>query len=79
MKKIVDFQSFKKPNFVISKFLKIGSSTNLPWSRFCRFDVYWTQTDKQTDRQAKYIYISRQDIYIIYICINYTDRDGHHT
>ena len=24
--------------------------------RFCRFDVYWIQTNKQTDRQAKYIY-----------------------
>ena len=24
--------------------------------RFSRFDVYWTQTDKQTDRQDKFIY-----------------------
>ena len=24
--------------------------------RFSRFDVYWTQTNKQTDRQAKFIY-----------------------
>ena len=24
--------------------------------RFSRFDVYWIQTDKQTDRQAKFIY-----------------------
>ena len=25
--------------------------------RFSRFDVYWIQTNKQTDRKAKYIYI----------------------
>ena len=24
--------------------------------RFSRFDVYWIQTDRQTDRQAKFIY-----------------------
>jgi len=24
--------------------------------RFSRFDVYWIQTNKQTDRQAKFIY-----------------------
>ena len=24
--------------------------------RFCRFDVYWIQTNKHTDRQAKFIY-----------------------
>ena len=24
--------------------------------RFSRFDVYWIQTDKQTNRQAKFIY-----------------------
>ena len=26
--------------------------------RFSRFDVYWIQTNKQTDRQAKFIYRS---------------------
>ena len=32
--------------------------TKFGLDRFCRFDVLdWTQTDKQTDRQAKYIYI----------------------
>ena len=24
--------------------------------RFSRFDVYWIQTNRQTDRQAKFIY-----------------------
>ena len=27
--------------------------------RFSRFDVYWIQTDKKTDRQSKYIYLYR--------------------
>ena len=47
--------------------MKICSSINLPWGqarsykklgpdRFSRFDVYWIQTNKQTDRQAKFIY-----------------------
>ena len=51
--------------------MKILSFINLPWDhmmshkkfgpdRFSRFDVYWIQTDKQTnrqtDRQAKFIY-----------------------
>ena len=26
--------------------------------RFSRFDVYWIQTDKQTDRQATYIFFT---------------------
>ena len=48
------------------KILKIRSSINLPWgyvrshkktgpNQFSRFDVYWIQTNTQTDRQAKYI------------------------
>ena len=43
-----------------------GKSTNLHWgharspnkfgpNRFSRFDVYWIQTDRQPDRQAKYL------------------------
>ena len=47
--------------------MKIWSSINLPWDsvmshkkfgpdRFSRFDVYWIQTNRQTDRQAKFIY-----------------------
>ena len=50
------------------KFLKIWSSIHLPWGharshkkfgpdRFSRFDVYWIQTNKQTDTQAKFIWI----------------------
>ena len=75
----MDFQNFQKSNFDGGKFLKILSFINLPWDhvmshkkfgldRFSRFDVYWIQTDKQTnrqtdkqtnrqtDRQAKFIY-----------------------
>ena len=54
----------------MSKFFKIRSSINLPWGHvrshtkfgpdwFSRFDVYWLQkkqTNKQTPRQAKFIY-----------------------
>ena len=61
----MDFQNFQKSNFDRGKFLKIFSSINLPRDhmmshkkfgpdRFSRFDVYWVQTDKQTDRQAKF-------------------------
>ena len=46
--------------------MKIRSSINLPWGhvryyetfgpgQFSRFDVYWRQTNNQTDRQAKYV------------------------
>ena len=63
----LDFQNFQKSNFVRGKFLKIQSSINLSWGhtrshtkcgpdRFSRFDVYWIQTDRQSDRQAKFIY-----------------------
>ena len=55
---IVDFQNFPKSNFDGGKFLKI----NLSWGhasshkkfcpdRFSRFDIYWIQTDRQTDKQ----------------------------
>ena len=63
----MDFQNFQISNFDGGKFLKIWSSINLPWDhvmshkkfgpdRFSRFDVYWIQTNRQTDRQAKFIY-----------------------
>jgi len=53
----MDFQNFQKSNYVRGKFVK------LPWGhvrslkifgpyRFCSFDVYWSQTDKQTDKQS---------------------------
>ena len=62
----LDFQSFQKSIFVRRKFLKIRSSINLPWDhvmsptksgpdRFSRFDVYWIQTDRQTDRHLNCI------------------------
>ena len=32
------------------------AKTQFLWANlFSRFDFYWIQTDKQTDRQAKYI------------------------
>ena len=31
------------------------SHTKFGPDRFCRFDVYWIQTNKQTDKQAKFI------------------------
>ena len=54
---------FQKQNFDGGKFLKIRSSINLPWGqvmshkkfgpdRFSRFDVYWIQTDRQTNKQT---------------------------
>ena len=30
----------------------MGSHKKFGPDRFCRFDVYWIQTNKQTDRQA---------------------------
>ncbi len=49
------------------KYLKFRSFTNLPCGhvmthkkfgpdRFSRFDVYWIQTNKQTNRQTSQIY-----------------------
>ncbi len=32
------------------------SHTQFGPDRFSRFDVYWIQTNKRTDRQAKFIY-----------------------
>ena len=63
----MDFQNFQKSKFVIGKFLKIRSFINLPWGHarwptknlgptgISRFDFYWTQTDKQADKQSIYI------------------------
>ena len=53
-------------NFHGGIFFKICSSINLPWGharshkkigpdRFSRFDVYWIQTDRQTDKLNLYI------------------------
>ena len=59
----MDFQNFQKSNFDGGKFLKIWSFINLPRGhesshkkfgpdRFSRFDVYWIQTNRQTDKQT---------------------------
>ena len=78
-KSFVDFQNCQKSNFDGGKFLKTRSTINLPWGharlhkkfgpdRFSRFDVYWMQTknktNKQTDRQAKFIY--RLEKYLLF-------------
>ena len=58
-KNLVDFDG--------DKYLKFWSFINLPCSHvrshkkfgpdwFSRFDVYWIQTNRQTDRQAKFIW-----------------------
>ena len=55
--------------------MKIGSPINLPWGharfhqkfgpdRFSFFEVYWIQTNKQTPRQAKFIYRYKVSIHI---------------
>ena len=52
---------FKNLNFCTklktfkSHFLKFLSFINLPCGRFSRFDVYWLQTNKQTDKPNLYI------------------------
>ena len=62
----MEFLNFQKSNSVGGKFLKIPSFINFPCGHvrshpkfgtdwFSRFDVHWIQTDKQRDRQAKYI------------------------
>ena len=54
--------------------MQFWASINLPWGharsitkfgpdRFCSFDVYWTQTDNQRNRQTSKVYID-----IIYVC-----------
>ena len=59
---------FTKLKTLKTHFLKFLSFINLPCGhvmshkkfgpdRFSRFDVYWVQTDKQTDRQTSQIYI----------------------
>jgi len=56
------FSKFQKLNFARSKFLEIWPSTNLPLgharshhkrfgsNRFSRFDAYWKQTNRQTNK-----------------------------
>ena len=62
------FKIFKNRILMGGKFLKILSFINLPWAyvmsqkkfgpdRFSRFDVYWIQTNKQTDTMTSQIYI----------------------
>ena len=64
-KKFADFQNYQKSNFDGGKFLKIRSSINFPWGhvmshkkfgpdRFSRFDVYWIQTNIDTDKLNLY-------------------------
>jgi len=48
--------------------------------RFSRFDVYWTQTNRQTNRQAKFIYRIFFIIILDLICTQIkSDRDICHT
>ena len=51
----VDFQNFTRIQ-IFWELLVILWILNLPWGRFrfkTKFDVYWIQTDRQKDRQAK--------------------------
>ena len=68
----LDFQNFQKSNFDGGKFLKIWSLINLPWGharfhkncgpdRFSRFDVYWIQTNRQTDKLILYKRCQKND------------------
>ena len=70
-------KSYKNKKLLNTKFFKFWSFINLPWGhvsshtkfgfdRISLFDVYWIQTKKQTDRQAKFIY--RYDMTCIWIC-----------
>ena len=54
----MDFHNLKKSNFDGGKFLKIWSSINLPWghARAVLTFIGYKQTEKQTDRQVKFIY-----------------------
>ena len=67
------FKNFTKIKTFKHKFLKFWSFIKLPWGhvmsytklgpdRFSRYDVYWIQANRQTDRQAKFIYRRRQII-----------------
>ena len=57
------FKIFKNKILMEANFLKIRSSINFPWGlarsqnkfghdRFSRFDLYWIQTNRQTDGQT---------------------------
>ena len=67
---MVDFQNLMKVEFCWRKIFEnliihkpsldhVMSHTKFGPDRFSRFDVYWIQTKKQTDRQAKFIYRSK--------------------
>ena len=69
IKKFMDFQNFQKSYFVRGKYLKIRSLITFLWvtraptknlgpigSAVLTFIGYKTQTNKQTPRQAKFIY-----------------------
>ena len=65
----MDFQNLMKIKFCLSLTFEILIIKNLPWGfvkfhkfepdKFSHFDVYWTQTNKQTDKQSTFI---EQDI-----------------
>ena len=61
------FSKFYKIKKLLIQIFEILSFINLPWGherchkkcgpdRFSRVDVYWIQTNRQTPRQAKFIY-----------------------
>ena len=65
----MDFQNWWKSSFVGGKFFKFNF-TNLPWGQvrsktkfgpvlFSRFDIYWLQTNRQSDKHSVY-YIFRE-------------------
>ena len=66
------FKILKQSNFVGGFFLKLRSCINHPWDsmrshtkfepdRFSLFDVYWIQTNKQTDKPNLYIDVATQN------------------
>ena len=63
-KKFADFQNFK--SFLILIFHKpsLRSHTQFGPDRFSRFDVYWIQPNKQTDKPN--LYVDDYDIICIY-------------
>ena len=72
------FKIFKNRILLEANLLKIRSSINLPWcnmrsqnkfepDRCSRFDVYWTQTNRQTLRQVYQIFVKHSDRFWISI------------
>ena len=49
------FEEINQFSFVSAKSDPCKRSYEIGSDRFSRFDVYWIQTNKQTDRQAKFI------------------------